>query len=668
MASKKIYKHHERSTLAQAKADAVTRELVLASTTREATISFENGWFYDISQFHDVRSFGAVVDGTTDDSTAIAAAIVAAQTTNKPVKIPGLCAIGSTINIPAGICIVGTGWGVDPINAPTTRTSGFAYTGTGTALSVNGSNIHLRHIGVWDINSTAAVGLLLNGDTNAIESCRFEDVWLYGNKSAPYSSWTALEMKGINSGSVTYCDFTNLRIRNAKVGIYIHDTGGGTGFVNTNQFYGGAISGGDGIFDYAIRCSGGNDNRFFGISVEPYTSTYAHIHVTLNASNTGSIWFDGRVEAAHQPATSYTIYFGPGTLDSFLDSPLGISGWIEDLGKNDIRGAHPLSPKFNARTYNLFDNYWFENVGTASVPGWTITETGTGTGASSFATLAADPIEGFTVLKITVPSGKTLKFGQSQAATSLWSAAPLMAAAYIKTDYADNVQWSCQYGSGGTNIFVGGKPHPGDSVWRQIGVRADLVLNADLVNPILFVPNTSGTSKVIYMAAPSLSRGYSFPTQEPSVGSGILVRNINPNLKGTVSGTAYKFTGQGTTLGDSYVGGTLTVDGRVFGTGGTVVAASDIALGKGNYFYVSGTSTMNRIDTTGWRAPAEITLNFGTALIVNNNAAPVGTYTSPPFNAPFRLQGGTNYSLAANTTMKFLLDGTYWWETARCAH
>lgn len=90
MAKKKIVKHHQRTTIAQAMADAQGREVVL-SGDRKLGVKFEDGQVWCITSWYDVRAFGAVADGITNDTTAIQAAIDAAS-----------AVVGGNVFIPRG--------------------------------------------------------------------------------------------------------------------------------------------------------------------------------------------------------------------------------------------------------------------------------------------------------------------------------------------------------------------------------------------------------------------------------------------------------------------------------------------------------------------------------------------------------------------------------------
>lgn len=95
--------------------------------------------------------------------------------------------------------------------------------------------------------------------------------------------------------------------------------------------------------------------------------------------------------------------------------------------------------------------------------------------------------------------------------------------------------------------------------------------------------------------------------------------------------------------------------------GADIASATNLApLQDGNFFNVTGTTTINDIITTSvWRTGSEITLRFtGVCLLTHN-----GTVTGN--NKPMWLDKGANYTTAANDILVLRLDGTYWREVNR---
>ena len=136
-----------------------------------------------------------------------------------------------------------------------------------------------------------------------VESIQLSRVLIYG-----FTKGTALLLHALHHGGIGYSSFYDCRIRNARIGIEILQSGPGA-FVNSNSFFHGAISGGG--FDNCILVNGGDNNIFYSTVIEPYTSTYGHLLV-----NSGQIIGENiRIEAGRQPANRPVIEFGAASAD-----------------------------------------------------------------------------------------------------------------------------------------------------------------------------------------------------------------------------------------------------------------------------------------------------------------------------------------------------------------
>ena len=92
--------------------------------------------------------------------------------------------------------------------------------------------------------------------------------------------------------------------------------------------------------------------------------------------------------------------------------------------------------------------------------------------------------------------------------------------------------------------------------------------------------------------------------------------------------------------------------------GTTAASANNLTLPTdGNAFFVSGTTTINTINTSGWIAGSQIVLIFQDTLTVTNNGS--GTY------APVYLSKTENFVTQANTVLQMIFDGTVWQEMSR---
>jgi len=94
--------------------------------------------------------------------------------------------------------------------------------------------------------------------------------------------------------------------------------------------------------------------------------------------------------------------------------------------------------------------------------------------------------------------------------------------------------------------------------------------------------------------------------------------------------------------------------------GADVASAGTITLTEGNYFDITGTSTINYITTTTWKEGTKITLQFDSAVTINHNTA------TPPANTEaLFLNGSSNFSATAGSTLSVVYDGGYWREISR---
>jgi len=91
--------------------------------------------------------------------------------------------------------------------------------------------------------------------------------------------------------------------------------------------------------------------------------------------------------------------------------------------------------------------------------------------------------------------------------------------------------------------------------------------------------------------------------------------------------------------------------------GANVASATDITLGTdGNYFSITGTTTIDTISGTGWFAGSEITLSLASGITLNHNTAGTG--------ASLLLAGGANLTTTAASTIKFIYNGVTWDQSA----
>ena len=95
--------------------------------------------------------------------------------------------------------------------------------------------------------------------------------------------------------------------------------------------------------------------------------------------------------------------------------------------------------------------------------------------------------------------------------------------------------------------------------------------------------------------------------------------------------------------------------------GADVASADEITLGTdGNYFDVTGTTTINHINNSGWQNGSVVVLQFDASVTVTHNSgSPIGS------EASMLLSGAGNFSATANDTLMLVYDGTTFREVAR---
>lgn len=115
-----------------------------------------------------------------------------------------------------------------------------------------------------------------------------------------------------------------------------------------------------------------------------------------------------------------------------------------------------------------------------------------------------------------------------------------------------------------------------------------------------------------------------------------------------------------TTTGTATIG-TGVMTGRFQNDkGADVSAAGDLTLGSdGNFFKITGNTTINAITTTNWQAGSEVTLWFtGTPTISHNTAGGAST-------AKIQLEGAVNMSAEDGAYLTLTYNGTDWVEQTR---
>ncbi len=96
--------------------------------------------------------------------------------------------------------------------------------------------------------------------------------------------------------------------------------------------------------------------------------------------------------------------------------------------------------------------------------------------------------------------------------------------------------------------------------------------------------------------------------------------------------------------------GNVTLPARLLGKqGADVPSATDIELGAGNYFIVTGTTSIQGIVGSGWTAGSVVVLQFAGILTVAHAG-------SPDTADPLSLAGGVDYITTAGDTLTVVRD------------
>lgn len=465
-------------------------------------------------QVSNVLDYGAKGDGVTDDTTALTnwlASIVAVKGVGYAPK--GIYYHTNTLNIPAGVCIYGDGWGGLPTSAPTSAATVFAYHGTGTQMSVNGSATRLEKFILQDVNNTAAIGLLLNADTNILESNYYRNILCYGHK-AGRAKW----MKAANNGYIAYNVFENFRVRDAKYGIEITapaGAGGDNAFVNSNTWRGGAMSGSNGIFTNCLLVHSGQDNNFLDVTIEPYDSVDGHIWVRGGSINMNGLVLEARDQLSKyytgSPTvnTPHALRFDVTTIRSKVFGS-GSGSSYSDLGNNDIRMESSKAPQKGLNSPNILKNCIFKNINSPTVQDWSISGGGVTVAQVDFESKYKDHF----TLKVTVPAGILCNVRQNLTDTELlarFSAAPLTFGAWVNFsgDPLKTVVAATVSDNTGTTT---GAPHTGDATYQWKGMSKQITFGPTDMSVAMSIDNTAGTgAAIVYITVPCAILGWWLP-------------------------------------------------------------------------------------------------------------------------------------------------------------
>ncbi|MEM6724260.1 MAG: glycosyl hydrolase family 28-related protein [Bacteroidota bacterium] len=472
-----------------------------------------------------VQCFGAFGNGVDDDFLAFQEAVDSASIKGHKLFVPaGTYKLTQTVEVPAGVQIIGETMGSDPLQTPNNG-SLIAFEGMDFAFRFSGNNSGMQDIVIKDFNvGSAAGGIHIQSNGTAVESCNFHNVLITN-----FTQGIGVKMEATNTSGIAYTTFYNLRVRNAKTGIHIEEQSGS--FVNSNSFFHGVISGG--AYDYGVRILGGNNNVFHGTVIEPPQTQIGHFVVEGGEVRAHDI----RVEGMTQDPSTPLVEFKPGTLNSELSATFG-GGGVVDNGNNTVEIKNCKGGYFSNPKGNVFQNSVFNGWDGSDLPHWDIS--GSGVVAT---VLAPDQVKGHNVLQIDVPAGVIAEIKPSGDVMPSPEALGIYDQAnfgmLIKTTTADIAQMAMDAPAG---VKVSAK-HPGNGEWRFIGSNG-LVDRQKSVNARLYIHNTSGSTATVYVCAPTFSFGNQVPDMAPkdlSTAGGIMNGAITHSMEtiSTIPGNTF---------------------------------------------------------------------------------------------------------------------------------
>ncbi|MEM7113680.1 MAG: glycosyl hydrolase family 28-related protein [Chloroflexota bacterium] len=557
------------------------------------------------------HAFGAIGNGLNDDTVALQTAVNEAATRGAKVFLPaGQYNISQTIEVPAGVTIIGEGVGENPLQITQARGTMVAFdaNSTGWAFRFTGHTSGMRDVLVMtQLINSADGGILIEATNNTLmESLVFSNVLVYG-----FVGGTGLKLLAHNNSGIGYCSFYDVRVRSGGIGYHIEQIRSGAGdfsFVNSNSFYRGAISGGG--FDYGVLIDGGNNNVFNALIVEPPSSTFGQIVV-----NSGQIVGNQiRVEASSQPHDVPVIEFKAGTEDSYLDGFVA-HGIILDRGHNLINMRAGKTVGAGYPQHNILPNTAFRAVDETNntIPDWTLTGAGV-----TVETMPAEILEGHNVIKLTVPAGITADLRVTLIPNPMRHTR-LTFGAFVKTDTAETVYTTFNTPAGLTSSAW----HPGDDEWHFIGMDS-IIDPAQTPQPKFWLNNGSGSSNlVIYLTTPTLSYGIKIPTLTATP-----VTSAGGVMTGTLS------TGM---------------------TSSTIPGDNKLVLPKdGNVFEITGSGLINRIN-------ADLADRFPKGTIITLLFEQAGITVQHNAVGFIRLQSGANYVSTVYSTLTLVSLGSGVW-------
>jgi hypothetical protein len=348
------------------------RFLPAANEDTPCTCNIPSGFTY-------ASDFGVIGDANADDTLALQAAINSASANDSGgiVVLPkGTFRIFEPLIVPAGITLQGQGIGDSPLAISfDAGASTIAYCGTDYAVKLEGHAAGLRDLAIYDWpygtdceDIQAAGGALVEADATLVESVIVSNIFIYY-----FLGGSALSLVAKNSGGVPFGNYQNIRIRHAKRGISLQADE--TSFVNSNSFIAGGMSGGG--FEVGVIAQGPgacNDNKFYGMFIEPPDTDLTHVYVS--GSKTNIKLLDVRLEATSKSLDRPIVIVEESSYGNVMNGFLGHTHVQANLNRNP--GIDLMSHKsigIDPAAKNLYWNSAFKGYNARTMPGFSLVGT-----------------------------------------------------------------------------------------------------------------------------------------------------------------------------------------------------------------------------------------------------------------------------------------------------
>jgi len=616
-----------------------------------------------------VRDFGAVGDGSTDDGIAIKAAIATGRTVYFP---KGIYKTDSTL-MPVSDRQVFFGDGQSsqlyttqttraiikiPIGIDSCEIRGLAFLGTSTSVSLPGFTNSSYQMGVW-----------VNSIGNKVRSCTFtklvRGVYLFDPAVTPMENNVVSDcyFKGCYAGIENdYGSDYGLYVDNQMYGCYAAIIEGAAG----NQYYGNTVAT---YGTYGFYSRGGNlhssmVNMSFNHNTSGMTIPQGNLGLTITNSN---FWFStidlGTVDTVKNLSFVNCVVAGT-TINATRVTQSSMVGGYWYYG-NTLTGSGLSYEQIGKNTYS------------AGLPRYLMDTLSTGTDTTGFR------------LPLFHPTGKYLKsFPLSSLGSGGGGGTPGGSNKQIQYNNSGSFGGSGNLTQETNQILVTGSstsvvpfritPASGATVsgLRVDNYLGDSVLTVDPTGNAYIGKQTSlnYTRTLTFAYGLNAYSTAGFRIKDVANGNGVVlnasyggyldIRDISGSGGGVSASnwnnpsTGNKITtgSNGFTFNDPIVMGSARLSKK---QGADVTSAKNLTLGSdGNTFEITGTTQVNLIASTGWQNGSEVTLLLASGITVKHGQTTSGS------NITISLSGAADLVTAAETALTLVLSevgGTQKW-------